>query len=125
MNKTLGILFCLKSAKSNPMTGRTPIYLRITIDGQRAEISVKRDIEPSRWLPQAGKVKGSNEEAKSINSYLDTVKMLVLEHQKQLLDNNNPVTAIAIKNAMLGIGEEGKQNLYEMGETGSKIPGDE
>ena len=44
MNKTFGLLFYLKKSKVDAQ-GKCPIYLRITIDGKRSEISYKPTIE--------------------------------------------------------------------------------
>jgi site-specific recombinase XerD len=105
MNKTLGILFYVKRAKIDD-NGKAPIYVRITVDGIRSELSIKRSIELDRWIPSAGKVKGTNEEARSINSYIDTVRTKIYDHQKKLMDNNKTITSEAIKNSMLGIEEK-------------------
>ena len=105
MNKTLGILFYVKRAKIDD-NGKAPIYVRITVDGMRSELSIKRSIELDRWIPSAGKVKGTNEEARSINSYIDSVRIKIYEHQKKLMDNNKTITSEAIKNSMLGIEEK-------------------
>ena len=105
MNKTLGILFYVKKAKMDD-SGKAPIYVRITVDGIRSELSIKRTIELERWSGEAVKVKGNNEEAKSINSYIDTVRMKIYEHQKKLMDYNKTVTAEAIKNSILGVEEK-------------------
>ena len=48
LSKTFGLLFYLKKQK-NYVRGKQPIYMRITVDYQRAEISTKREIEPERW----------------------------------------------------------------------------
>ncbi len=105
MNKTLGILFYVKRAKIDD-NGKAPIYVRITVDGIRSELSIKRSIELDRWQTSAGKVKGTNEEARSINSYIDSVRIKIYEHQKKLMDNNKTITSEAIKNSMLGIEEK-------------------
>ncbi|MFN8262609.1 MAG: site-specific integrase [Chitinophagales bacterium] len=105
MNKTLGILFYVKRAKIDD-NGKAPIYVRITVDGIRSELSIKRSIEFDRWQTTAGKVKGTNEEARSINSYIDSVRIKIYEHQKKLMDNNKTITSEAIKNSMLGIEEK-------------------
>lgn len=105
MNKTLGILFYVKKAKIDD-NGKAPIYVRITVDGIRSELSIKRSIELDRWQTNAGKVKGTNEEARSINSYIDSVRIKIYEHQKKLMDNNKTITSEAIKNSMLGIEEK-------------------
>ena len=47
MNTKLSILFYIKRARSNS-DGKSPIYLRITVDGKRTEFSIKRFVEPEK-----------------------------------------------------------------------------
>ena len=107
MNKTFGLLFYVKRAKIDN-NGKAPIYVRITVDGIRSELSIKRSIEIERWNTEAGKVKGNTEEVKSINTYIDVVRNKIYDHHKRLIDANKKVTAEAIKNSFLGIGEKEK-----------------
>ena len=59
---------------------RAPIYIRITVAGKRAEISTKRSIDPAKWNAAKNAMKGSSDEAKELNSYLQTIKMKVYQH---------------------------------------------
>lgn len=110
MNRTLGILFYVKRAKIDKH-GKAPIYLRITINGKRAELAIKRTIEPDRWNNEAGKVKGTTEDVKSINAYMDIVRSKVYEHQKKLLENGVLITADNLKKSILGTSERDKTLL--------------
>ena len=112
MNQTLGILFYVKNAKALS-TGEVPIYLRITVDGKRAEHSIQRIIHPDKWNPKAGKAIGNKEDIRSLNVYIDTVKAKVYEQQKRLLERNEFITAEKIKNGLMGISEK-KQTLIEV-----------
>jgi site-specific recombinase XerD len=105
----MSILFYAKSAKSSK-DGLTPIYLRVTIDGQRIELSTSKFVEKSKWNPDAGKVKGLTEEARSINSYLDILKNKVYEVEKDMVNNDLEITAQTFKNRYLGI-DENQRNL--------------
>ncbi|MFA6084256.1 Arm DNA-binding domain-containing protein [Mucilaginibacter sp.] len=60
MNKSFSLLFYVKSSKLSA-DGTAPIYLRITIDGQRIEISSKRRVIPSKWNTSAQKITGTGE----------------------------------------------------------------
>lgn len=40
--------------------GEGPVYLRITCDGHRAEVSVRIFVEPSKWQPARGRVRGNS-----------------------------------------------------------------
>jgi len=50
---TFSILFYLKRSKLNKK-GEAPIYMRITINGERSEASFKRSIDPGRWNSAKG-----------------------------------------------------------------------
>lgn len=107
MNRTFGLLFYVKRSKIDDQ-GKAPIYLRITVEGDRTELSIKRNIEPDRWNTEAGKVRGTTEEVKSINTYIDVVRNKIYEHQQKLMQENKAITADAIKNSFLGIDEKQK-----------------
>lgn len=85
-----------------------PIYCRITIRGKRAEISMKRFIDPTRWLTTAGAAKGNSEESRTINAYLDLVKGDIYRHYVQLTSMDKYITADYLKNTFLGITEKEK-----------------
>ena len=63
--------------------GLVPIYIRVTVDGERIELSTKRFTTPEKWLVQGSCMKGYSAEAKSINSYLDSLKAKVYDYQQQ------------------------------------------
>ena len=50
-SKTFSIHFWLKMAKRKE--DLAPIYVRITVNGKRAEISLKRDISVTQWDARA------------------------------------------------------------------------
>lgn len=56
MNKSFSLLFYLKKTKMNA-EGLVPVYLRITIDSSRVEISSKRYINPVRKCANNSTVK--------------------------------------------------------------------
>jgi site-specific recombinase XerD len=110
MSHPMYLSFQLKTSKADAH-GKSPIYVRVTINGLRTEFSLKRSVEASRWLSNAGVVKGSNEESKSLNSFLSTVRLKLNEQYRALLEANLPITPVAIKNAYLGIREKEKTIL--------------
>ena len=72
MSYSLTVLNYLKVAKLDQKTGLAPIFLRVTIGDQRMEISAKRSWDPTRWETEVGKAKGTKEDARTLNTYLDT-----------------------------------------------------
>jgi site-specific recombinase XerD len=104
LGKRFSLLFYLKKPK-NYVKGKQPIYMRITIDAARVELSAQRECEPERWNSSAGRVTGTKEEIKSLNVYLDSMQAKVYEAHRTLLDSGEPVTVENIKNKLRGITE--------------------
>ncbi len=102
MNAKLSILFYAKRAKTKT-DGLVPIYIRVTIDGERIELSTKRYIHPDKWSIEGSCMKGYSGEAKSINSYLDALKAKVYDYQQQLIREDEFVNAENMRNKILGI----------------------
>jgi len=104
MNTTVSILFYIKRAKVNN-EGICPIYCRVTIQSKRFEFSTNKYIIPERWSSEGTKVKGSNEEARTINSHLDYLKNQVLEAEKRLFKKDIRVTSDKLKNELFNTPE--------------------
>ncbi|HEY9535687.1 MAG TPA: site-specific integrase, partial [Mucilaginibacter sp.] len=100
MNKTFGLLFYVKRSKMIG-NGTAPVYLRVTVDGKRIEISSKRYVNPDKWNANGQKLNGSGEEVRSLNSYLKTLEHEVYEIHRYLIEKKLPLTAVNLKNALL------------------------
>lgn len=98
----MGLLFFLKKPKNYKAGELKNVYLKITIDGLPRELSCKRKWESKRWNPQSGRATGTKEDAKELNTYLDTLQTMAYTSKRQLLDRGKLVTADAIKNDMSG-----------------------
>jgi hypothetical protein len=120
MKTNFSLLFYLKKPK-NYENGRVPIYLRITVNGQRAETTSGRECEPSLWNSIAGRFKGTKEEIKSLNAYLDNLQSQVYEAHRQLNDTQSVVTAETLKNKFLGKEEKGKMLIEVFKDHNKKV----
>ena len=79
--QTLSILFYLRRDKINRRK-EAPVYMRITVNGRRAEMATNRFVEPVRWNNEGGYVKGSRTEFKDLNEYLDILESAWIDHLK-------------------------------------------
>jgi site-specific recombinase XerD len=104
MKTKITLHFYAKSTKANA-NGLLPIYVRLTVDGKRLEFSTKKFVEKSKWSSELAKMKGTTEEARSINSYLDLMKSKVLDAQMELLHRNETLSIENFKNKLLGTEE--------------------
>jgi len=101
---TFGIQFFVK--KNKIRNGLAPIYVRITVNSHRVEISLKRWIDPNEWNTEKGTCRGSREAIKSLNHFLNEVKASMVQSYQELQIQKRRITADEIKNKFLGIGEE-------------------
>ena len=104
MKTKITLHFYAKSTKANA-NGLLPIYVRLTVDGKRLEFSTKKFVEKSKWSSELAKMKGTTDEARSINSYLDLMKSKVLDAQMELLHRNETLSIENFKNKLLGTEE--------------------
>jgi site-specific recombinase XerD len=107
MKTKVSILFYAKKAKAS-VNGLLPIYTRITVNGKRIELSTNRFVETSKWSVEAGKMKGSSEEARSINSHLTLLKSQIIDAQMELIHKKIPVTTESLKSKILGVDEKAR-----------------
>ncbi|MFO0493995.1 MAG: site-specific integrase [Flavobacteriia bacterium] len=99
--------------------GDAPVYMRITLNGENAEISLKRSIKPSLWDTTRNKAKGTSPEAAEINDYLTSVRGQLFMHQRELQEAGKTITAKILLNTFLGIGEK-QWSLVELFEEHNK-----
>lgn len=101
MNNRFSLLFYFKKPKSYSKNA-LPIYMRITVEGERAEISTQRKWDPARWNYNACRALGTKEDARTLNAYLDTLQSKVYEAQTRLIANNEEVTVEKLKQIFEG-----------------------
>jgi hypothetical protein len=92
---TFSVLFYPKLSQRRDKTYW--LFLRITLDSQRVEYSLKIKVPLEDWDKQRGKMKGSNPDARRINTYLDQLRSEIFEAYDQLRKENKLLTAEAIK----------------------------
>jgi integrase len=107
MKTTFSLLFYLKRPK-NYENGPMPIYLRITVNGKRAETTSGRECLPANWNGKLGRFRGTKEEIKSFNAYLDNLQSQVYEAHKTLTEAGVLITANLLKNKLLGKTEKSR-----------------
>ena len=97
---TFGVIFYLRKYKIN--NGISPIYARITVDGKRVDVSVKRSIEEKNWNGDKGMAKGSRDEIRALNGYLEQVRAGIVACYQEMMLQKKLVTAEAIKSKFIG-----------------------
>lgn len=105
MEKSFRLSFFLKAKKKGP--NETPfVFMRITIDGEKKEISTKIECPRELWNQKSGRAIGNKPQAKQLNAYLDSLSLKVLQARQLLLDSGKDITVEGIKNLLLGRSEQ-------------------
>ena len=97
----LNILFYPKKLKSDT-DGKAMIYVRVTINGKRAEFSLGRRVEEPRWESRGAKPRGSSIEVSNLNRFLDNVKNRLFDIYDDRLKEKLDISAAIVKNIYLG-----------------------
>lgn len=108
---TLGVVFYLNRQKTKD--DHAPIYVRITVNGIRVNVSLKKTIHVDNWHVGKGMAKGKGEDIKNLNTYLEQVRSRIVECYQQLQLKRKLITAETVKNKFLGI-EEPEHSLMNL-----------
>ena len=95
VNSTLGVNFFTRPKRNNP--NKLDIYLRITVNKKRSEMSIKRDIDIKDWDILRVKAKETSVQLITLNSYMNDMKAEILNAHKEPHAERKVNTAKAIK----------------------------
>lgn len=103
---TFTVIFFTRKSRSNP--DQLSIYVRITVAGKRAEISLKRSIAVIQWDANKNRGRGNTAKIRALNAYLDEVYAKLLQCHKELLGEDKIISSDAIKSRYLGEDDNSK-----------------
>ena len=110
---TFSLLFYIRRDKLNKR-GEAPIFMRLTINGERADASIKRFIEPHAWNSDKGKANEKCRGGKDLNLYLNAISANILQIQRDLELDKKEVSAQIILNRYLGKEQSDRHTLMEV-----------
>jgi len=106
-NCTFGVIFYLKKQKTTAQ-GTAPIYARVTVNGKRTEISVKRSIAVSGWDAKKGLARGSREETAELNRFLARFKAKIIDTYQETVLSGSIVDGAVIRERVTGSAQSGR-----------------
>ena len=101
---SLSVLFYAKRSRTT-IRQTIPIYIRITINGKRMEITTNRFVQFNQWSVTKAKVKGNSREADEINTYLDYLKNKVYGFEQDIFREEKELSIRTMKEKWYAIGE--------------------
>lgn len=97
----LNIRFRINEQKQR--NGVCPIYIRIYVDGKKAEVVTNHSVTKAQWDPKLMKVRSTVPNSKLINLYFGKVTNQIEEHFLNYAARGEKCTAKDLKNKLLGI----------------------
>ncbi len=99
---TFSLLSFIRTNRSNS-EGESGVYLRITVDGKRSEISTKNYVHKDKWNSAKGRSKGTSEEARATNNSIESFEIRARNIYSTFLERGRVITSETIKNELLGV----------------------
>lgn len=98
-----------RSKKSN----KCDIYLRITANGKRSDMSINRKIDYNQWNKRSSRVMGRNHDADMLNTYMDMIISKLNKIHQRLKDDEEYITSLRILQEFNSGGKQTKLVLEE------------
>lgn len=99
-SSTFSILFWIYASRA--VNNKTTIYVRITLNGQPVNISLKRKIDVTTWNSKTQRANGTSKVSKALNLYLNEVQSTLYRIYEQLKSEDNLFNSQSIKEQFLG-----------------------
>jgi site-specific recombinase XerD len=102
---TFALLPFIRQRRQNKI-GQAAVYIRITVDGKRTEMSTKIYIEADRWNTEKGRVKGTNESSKFLNHSIEVFEQKLKEIYNCLIEKDAIININSVKSTFLKVDEK-------------------
>lgn len=103
---TFSILFWADFSRAK--NDQASIYARITVNGKRATISLKRKVLVSDWDVHKNRARGTNQKSRILNSYLDETYNHLFKCHRDLMNEHKLITAQVVKARYFGNDENNR-----------------
>ncbi len=104
---TFSMMLYAKKTVENKM-GESPLYLRITMNGESASLSLYKTVVLKYWNTKLGMVQGSDKYSKEMNHFLMAAQAAVYEHYKAFRDRGLPFSVTDVRDAYIGKAKSAK-----------------
>lgn len=100
--ETLSVRFITRASK-NTLNSNERLYARITVAGERTEVSLGQDIASGLFDQNAQRCLKSSKEARLANNFMETVKYKLNDYRKELMLDGREITADSLKRKYMRI----------------------
>ena len=98
---TFNVLFIIKRAKLLK-NGDAPICMRITVNGQIAEVMIKRSVPAEHWNQAKERSRSGGSTGRELNNYLEAVRSKIWQIHREMEMDGHIITAKSLKDRFAG-----------------------
>ena len=113
-SNTFGIQFVIRLPKQQKNDQAT-VFARISVNGRRCEISLKKKVNPQNWDDAKGKARGTKDEIRKLNDHIERVRTIIADGYHELVQQKKVITVDAVKSLFLGA-DDSEVTLIKLGE---------
>ncbi|GAC1563377.1 MAG: site-specific integrase [Mucilaginibacter sp.] len=113
-SNTFGIQFVIRLPKQQKNDQAT-VFARISVNGRRCEISLKKKVNLQNWDDAKGKARGTKDEIRKLNEHIERVRTIIADGYHQLIQQKKVITVDAVKSLFLGT-DQNEITLIKLGE---------
>lgn len=99
-------LMCYLKKTNLKKNGEAPIYMRITVRGNVANISMQGTVLPTVWSQAKEQCMGSDRKSRELNHYIESARARIYAIHRELEIDGKPISATILKDRYLGKYEE-------------------
>src|SRR5258708_24309922 len=118
MSKSLSLMVYLKWQKKDSQ-GKVPLYVRVTVDGDKDDFSLGHKVQQSEWRQEKQLLTGKSQEARLVNSKISQMKGTITRIF-QFISADEKVTGERLINEYFG---ECRKNGSDQVEKDPSFPG--
>ena len=108
-SSSFSILFWVNLARTK--NSEASLYVRITVNGKRAAISLNRKVLVTDWDSDRNRAKGTGQKSRILNTYLDEAYNQLFQAYQDLKSEHKQITARSVKARFLGLDEVNRSVL--------------
>lgn len=102
MHTQYQLTFIIRKSRSKK-TPDSDVYMRITVNNKRSDVSISRKVDPRKWSSQSEKALGKSPEATELNNYINVLRNKIKNIHQDLIEKNKTVSSKSILDQFKGV----------------------
>jgi len=113
MHTQYQLSFFIRKSRSKK-TSDSDVYMRITVNNVRSDISISRKVDPRKWSSISEKALGKSPEAIELNNYVNVLKNKIKNIQQALIEKNKTISSKNIMDEFKGVNKKKPKMTLEV-----------